>query len=109
MDCIGPVTDRPRACNHCPMSTPSSCLLMEHAAVIEAAIKMLECERSDNALKVLRLSLEQGKAPEKGADLRSASVVRLRAHIEKAILELEHGHSTHALGTLRSAIKSERR
>jgi hypothetical protein len=79
-------------------------LLTERAAA-QAAIKQLESEQIGEALSVLRQALSRRKPPKKGADRRSMSIVRLRAYIEQAIVELEHGGSTYALSTLRKGIK----
>jgi hypothetical protein len=68
---------------------------------------MLERGQVDEALGVLRKILGRRKPPERGVDRRSESIVLVRANIEKAVAELEHGDSVHAVITLRRAIKSE--
>jgi hypothetical protein len=88
------------------MSTSPVSLLTEQAAA-QTAIWMLECGRVDEALSVLQRALRRRKAPKKGADRRSDGIVRLRAYIEQAIVELERGHSACALTTLSNGIKSE--
>ena len=85
------------------MSEPIN-FLTERAAA-QAAIKMLESGQVDGALRVLRQALSRRKPPKKGGtDHRSRDIVRLRAYIEQAIVELEHGDAGYALTTLRNGV-----
>jgi len=77
-------------------------LLPERSAV-QQAIRELEAGRADAALDLLRRALSRRKPPKEHADRRTADIVRLRAHIEKSIVELEHNGPTHALRTLQLA------
>jgi hypothetical protein len=81
------------------MSRPIK-LLPERRAVLDA-IRGLESGRPEVALDILRRALSHRKPPKGPRDHRSEGIVRLRAHIEKAIVELEHDEPAAALKTLR--------
>jgi hypothetical protein len=70
------------------MSQPIK-LLPERRAVLDA-LRELESGRPEVALDILRRALSPRKPPKGPRDHRSEGIVRLRAHIDKAIVELEH-------------------
>lgn len=75
----------------------------EHRAA-EAAIVELEHGQTDAALKLLRGVMSRRGPPKNGPDERPDDLVRLRAYIEQAIVELEHNGPTHALQTLKKGV-----
>ena len=84
------------------MTAPIQFLTERSAA--ERAVGRLQTGQAAEALDVLRQVMGRRQPPVSGPDPRSEGIVLLRAYIEQAIVELEHGDASYALKTLRSAL-----
>ena len=80
--------------------------LMPERLAAQRAIEELEGGEPCVALEVLRAALSRRQPPQNGPDRRSTPVIRLRAYIEQAICELEHGCTDFALRALQSGMGS---
>jgi hypothetical protein len=79
-------------------------LLTERQAAQQAMID-LENGRNDAALDILRRALSRRTPPPPGRpDRRSTPILRLRAHIERALKEIEHAYIPAAIRTLRRGL-----
>lgn len=79
-------------------------IYLEQQAV-EKSIADIERGDTGAALKLLQQTLSRRKAPDDGQpDTRSTDIMRVRAYIEQAIVELQHCQMAFALRTLRLAL-----
>jgi hypothetical protein len=70
-------------------------------ADVERAIALVGSGDIQAALNILRPMLATGRPPTTGPDRRPEVVIRLRAYVEQAVVELEHNILDFALKTLR--------
>jgi hypothetical protein len=81
-------------------------LMTERDAIAKAIEAVERGADTSEALEILRDILTWHHVEKRGSDHLSTATIRLRAYIERAIVELERGHETYGLHTLRQAIKT---
>jgi hypothetical protein len=81
-------------------------LMTERDAIAKAIEALERSVDTAEALEILRDVLTWHRVEKRGSDHLSLATVRLRAYIERAIVEVERGYKTHGLHTLSLAIKT---
>jgi hypothetical protein len=81
-------------------------LMTERDAIAKAVGAIERGVETAESRETLRDVLTWHHVEKRGSDHLSTATIRLRAYIERAIVEVERGHKMYGLRTLRQAIKT---